>query len=67
LDGLIAEIGDELQALKESDLAKLWQRQEAGENVIERLECAAISDVEEAFQRLGAARDRFRSMVQLHS
>lgn len=67
LDGLIAEIGDELQALKESDLAKLWQRQEAGENVIERLECAATSDVEEAFQRLGAARDRFRSMVQLHS
>ncbi len=66
LDDLIASMGEEHQALIESDLARLWQRREDGDQVIERLERAATLDVEEALQRLQEAKDRFQSSANLH-
>lgn len=66
LDDLIASMREEHQALIESDLARLWQRREDGDQVIERLERAATLDVEEALQRLQEAKDRFQSSANLH-
>ncbi len=63
LDGLVAAIVAEREALLASDLAQLLQRQEAGENIIERLEHTARHDVEQAQQRLQEAIESFRQSV----
>jgi hypothetical protein len=60
LDGLIASIIEERDGLLASELGELWQRQEAGENVIERLERVAKRDLELAQQRLQEVIDAFR-------
>lgn len=62
LDDLIASIIEERRSFMESDLAQLWQRQEAGEQVIEHLEQDARRDIERARQRLEQVVSRFHRM-----
>ena len=56
LDGVIAGLGGKLAALRAADSFVLWQRQEAGERVLERLEDDLRRDV-------AAARDRLAPLV----
>jgi hypothetical protein len=56
LDGVIAVLEGELTALRAADSFALWQRQEAGERVVERLE-------EDLRRELAAARDRLAELI----
>jgi phytoene/squalene synthetase len=67
LDGLIASIIEEREGLLASELGELWQRQEAGENVIERLERVAKRDLELAQQQLREMIDTFHHAVSENS
>lgn len=62
LDELIVSIAAERETLLTSDLAQLWQRQEAGDDVIKRLEQNARRDVERAQQRLQQLIEQFRKL-----
>lgn len=52
LDDLVVAIGAERETLQASELALLWQRQRAGENVIERLDLDLRGQIERERQRL---------------
>lgn len=52
LDALISSITEEHRALMESELGQLWQRQQSGENIIERLAREVHSDIEKAREGL---------------
>ncbi len=62
LDELIVSIAAERETLLTRDLAQLWQRQEAGDDVINRLEQNARRDVERAQQRLQQLIEQFRKL-----
>lgn len=63
LDGLIESIVAEQESLMTSSLARLWRRQEAGEDIIERLMHTTISRIEEAQLRLDDVIERCRRMM----
>lgn len=52
LDALITSITEERGALIKSELGQLWQRQESGENIIERIEREVRGDIDAARERL---------------
>lgn len=64
LDGLIESIVAEQQALMTSDLARLWQRHEAGENIIERLVHTIEHDINGARHHLNRVIEQFLALNQ---
>lgn len=62
LDDFAASIAQERETLMASDLAQLWERQEAGEQVIERLEQDVRRDTDRARQRLDQVIARFQTI-----
>jgi hypothetical protein len=63
LDEVIASLVAERESLMVSDLAKLWQRQEGGEDVVGRLVRETQRDIDQARQRLEQLIDQFHTAM----
>jgi len=64
LDGLIADLEAELVAVRASDTHNLWQRQQAGERVIERLEADLAAEIATGQTRLAELVATYRDIVK---
>lgn len=64
LDEVIAGLRAELEAITQSDTYRLWQRQAAGEGVIERLEADLTAEVAAERERLAALVGTYRHLVE---
>jgi hypothetical protein len=63
LDEIIASVLEDRQRLESTELAVLWARHEAGENVLERLERELAYGIRTKRERLQTLIDEFRTIV----